>query len=353
MIWVTWRHHRSTIVAALGSILVLALAALVAGRIVRGNPGARAFGTFFGCFGSSPIVCRAESVLTATTVIAVALPVLLGLLVGVTVFSRDVEQGTHVLGLSQSVSRARWFWMRILVVFLPISAAMTVLGFILEWSRSYGGGKSVAFISGFGVGVARLTFPLFQSSGLVLGTYTFLALIIGSAAALIVRNTLGAMVIALVVPVAIMVGLQLGVRPHYAPARIEAQSLSGAAGYASHEDNGFWFDSWTVGSDYVDAGGNVVDIDQQQCARAFYSDDIGQRPDETYADYNARNEILYQQQQRDHEACLRAQGADHFELRYHADNRFRQFQLTESALTLLIAAAFLGPARWGLRRLRP
>ncbi|MCQ4122728.1 ABC transporter permease [Rhodococcus tibetensis] len=330
-----------------------ALAAVVAGRIVRGNPGARAFGTFFGCFGSTPDVCRAESVLTATTVIAVAVPVLLGLLVGVTVFSRDIEQGTHVLGLSQSVSRARWFWMRILVVFVPISVAMAVLGFILEWSRSYGGGKSVAFISGFGIGVARLTFPLFQSSGLVLGTYTFLALIIGSAAALIVRNTLGAMVITLVATASIMVGLQLGARPHYAPTSIEARPLSGAAAYASSGNIGFWFDSWTVGSDYVNADGSIVDIDREQCDRAFYSDDFGQHPDETYADYNARTEILYQQQQRDYEGCLRAQGADHFEVRYHADNRFRQFQLTEAALALLIAAAFLVPARWGLRRLRP
>ncbi|AWK76206.1 hypothetical protein CBI38_32430 (plasmid) [Rhodococcus oxybenzonivorans] len=153
---------------------------------------------------------------------------------------------------------------------------------------------------------------------------------------------------------AIMVGLQLGARPHYAPASIDARPLSGAAAYASSGNTGYWFDSCSIGSDYVDVGGNVVDIDQQHCARAIYSDDdFGQRPDETYADYNARTENLYQEQQRDFDTCLRTQGADHFEVRYHADNRFRQFQLTEAALVLLIAGVFLVPARWGLRRLRP
>jgi hypothetical protein len=136
-------------------------------------------------------------------------------------------------------------------------------------------------------------------------------LIIGGAAALIVRNALGAMVITLIAT-AIMVGLQLGTRRNYAPASIDARPLGGAAAYDSSGNTGFWFDSWTIGSDYVDGAGNVVDIDQQYCARAIYSDDdFGQRPDETYADYNARTEIRYQEQQGDYKTCLRRLHARH------------------------------------------
>ncbi|MFD6894967.1 ABC transporter permease [Rhodococcus sp. NPDC060086] len=353
MIWVTWRHHRSTIIAALGSILVLMLVGLIAGRIVTNDPGARAFGTFFGCFRSTQAVCQAESALTTVTMIAVALPVLFGLLVGVTVFSRDIERGTHVLGLSQSVSRARWFWMRILVVFVPISAAMTVLGFVLEWTRSSGDGQNGAFISGAGFDPSRLTFPLFQSSGIVLGAFTFAALIVGTTAALIVRNTLGAMVITLIGTVSVMVGLQLAARPHYAPPSIDVRPLSGAAPYVSYGDADFWFNSWTIGSDYVDESGNIVEIDYDECTRMSYNDNFDQRPEETYAEYTARADLLYEQHQQNYSACLRAQGADHFEVRYHPDSRFRQFQLTEAALVLLLAAVLLVPARWGLRRLRP
>ncbi|TQF69382.1 ABC transporter permease [Rhodococcus spelaei] len=353
MIWVTWRRYRTTLVVATTVIALLAVATFACGSIVRNAEGARAFGTFFGCYGTSVTVCRAESALSATAVLAAVLPVLLGVIVGVTAFSRDIEQGTHVLGLTQSVSRSRWFWMRVLVVFVPISVAMAVLGAVLEWTRSAAPRGNFGYVSGSPFDYSRLEFPLFPASGATAGTYTLFALILGSAFALVIRHTVGAMVLTLIVATAGMVGLQVGARPHYAPASIEARPLDGSAQYVAYASSGASFPGWTIGSGYVNTAGDPVAVDYASCEQAYAVDYVEGRPDETVAEYEARSDELFEEQQRAFTDCLRGQGADHLEVRYHADSQFRRFQLTEAALVLLVTGLVLLPSLWGLRRLRP
>ena len=182
MIWVTWRQHRTTILAAVGSVLLLTVVAAARGLIVRAHeqPGRRSATSSAACPVTAPRQCWAESTLTMITPRHRVLPVLLGLLVGITVFSRDIERGTHVLGLSQSVSRRTWYWTRVLVVFVPVAAAVAVLGSALEWARTRPSGRSHLRVDGGYGGTLRSTVPLFQSTGHRGRRYTFLALVLGS-----------------------------------------------------------------------------------------------------------------------------------------------------------------------------
>ncbi|NMD63529.1 MULTISPECIES: hypothetical protein [Rhodococcus] len=358
MIWVTWRHHRTSLIVSLGIIAVLAVTALVGGAFVMSDSSARPIGSFLECFGNTTTVCAAETALTATTVIATMLPVFLGALVGVTVFSRDIEQGTHVLGLTQSVSRARWFWTRVLVVFVPIAMAAAVLGFVLEWTRAVGGRDSYAFVSGGGqpFGVSSLTYPLFQSSGLALGAYTFMALVLGAALALLVHSSIGAMALTMVGVVGVLVMFQFVARPHYAPVGIEKSPLSGGRIYTAVEGAFVPGLNWEIEQGYVDIQGNFVDVRYDECTWSGSddgNDPYEQRSEETGAQYDVRMEAVLAQQDRDMEVCLHEQGADHYEVRYHSADQFRRFQLTEAALTLVLSGLFLIPALWGLRRLKP
>jgi hypothetical protein len=50
---------------------------------------------------------------------------------------------------------------------------------------------------------------------------------------------------------------------------------------------------------------------------------------------------------------LRANGIDHFEERYHQDSRLWRFQVTETALSLAIAALLSVLSMLLVRRLRP
>ncbi|MDV6268724.1 ABC transporter permease [Rhodococcus globerulus] len=358
MIWVTWRHHRTSLIVSLGIIAVLALTGLVGGAIIKSDGSGRPFGSFFGCFGNTTAICAAETALTATTLIATMLPVFLGALVGVTVFSRDIEQGTHVLGLTQSVSRARWFWTRVLVVFVPLTVAAALLGFVLEWTRRLPANSNFAFVAGRATFVdpPNLSYPFFQSSGLALGAYTFMALILGAALALLVRSSIGAMALTMVGVVGVLVMFQFVARPHYAPVGIEKSPLSGGRIYTAVEGAFVPGLNWEIEQGYVDIQGNFVDVRYDECTWSGSddgNDPYEQRSEETGAQYDVRMEAVLAQQDRDMEVCLHEQGADHYEVRYHSSDQFRRFQVTEAALTLVLSGLFLIPALWGLRRLKP
>ncbi|MGF7122005.1 ABC transporter permease [Rhodococcus sp. BE178] len=352
MIWVTWRQHRTTILAAVGSVLLLAVVAAVCGLIVRRTNSPDPFGNFFDCVpGDGSAECWAESTLTMITIVTVVLPVLLSVLVGVTVFSRDIEHGTHVLGLSQSVGRARWYWTRVLVVFVPVVLAMAVLGSALQWTRTAAVGPNFAFVSSSSYfGHSSLTFPLFQSTGLIAGAYTALALVLGSLVGLLLRNTLGAMTVTLIAMAALLVGFQVEARPQYATPVVESQPLgyNRAVTYTPDTEA-----VWTLSSGYVDAEGRGVDMDYAACSTTGSESGWEQRPDETFAEYESRQDAIYAAQDREFTACQRAQGIDRFETRYHPGSLFRRFQLTEAALTLALSALLLIPSMWAVRRLRP
>ncbi len=353
MIWSTWRQHRTTLLAAVGSVLLLALVAVVCGLTIRGATRPEPFGNFYGCMpGDGAAECWAESTLMLLILATVVLPVLLGVLVGVTVFSRDIEPGTHVLGLSQSVSRARWYWTRVLVVFVPATLAMVVLGSVLEWTRTVATGTNFGFVSSGWAGYSTLTFPQFQSTGLIAGAYTFMALILGSLLGLLLRNTLGAMAVTLVAMTALLVGFQAA-RPQYATPVVEAQPLDRMNGAASYipDDTSYWL----LKSGYVDSRGNYVDVNLSACDWIWIGEgaDWDPRPDETGAQFAARQEILQTDRNRDINACMQGQGADHFEVHYQPNDLFRRFQLIEVALALALSALLLIPSLWALRRLRP
>ncbi|MCA1005703.1 ABC transporter permease [Rhodococcus hoagii] len=352
MIWVTWRQFRTTILAAVGAILALAGVAAICRWIAASSESTEPPESALGPVTGSTADMWAAGGLTAITLAAAVLPVVLGLLVGVTVFSRDIERGTHVLGLSQSVSRARWYWTRVLVVFVPITMATAMLGAVLEWTRASGITANYAYISRVTwSGYSRLTFPLFQSSTLTLGAYAFLALVVGALAALLLRNTLGAMAVALVAVSALMVGFQVGARPHYATPAVDQRGLDdpGRPPFYWTGDGG----GWILRSGYVDPNGRNVDFDYSKCGRTGQDFDWDQRPNETATEYEAREATMIATQDRELITCQRAQGLDHYETRYHPDSLFRRFQLIESALALALSALLIIPSMWAVRRLRP
>ncbi|MFD4180655.1 ABC transporter permease [Rhodococcus sp. NPDC058514] len=352
MIWVTWRQCRATIIAALSFITLLIAVAAVAGPMTRKSETPDTFGNICSRWNDPVGGCRPETALTITTLLAYMLPVLLGMLVGVTVFSRDLEQRTHVLGFSQSVSRPWWYFSRVLVVFVPISLAMSLLGLVLGWTRAPVPRHAVLWTSD---SAPRLEFPLFETSGIVMGGYTFLALMVGSTLALLLRSTLASMVLVLFGVPILLVALTIAVRPNYAAPTIERQDLDGYARSSEYgragsleRDTG-----WVVDKGFVDAAGAAVEVDFRACRAALPRVDYTERPGEREPERQARIRLLYDENVRAVDDCLRAQGADHYQIRYHRDGRFWRFQATETALTLTLSALLLVPAMLGLRRLRP
>ncbi|WP_218828794.1 ABC transporter permease [Rhodococcus sp. 06-235-1A] len=312
-----------------------------------------------GCFGFQEDYCTAQTAQTMAILLTIALPVVFGAFVGVTVFSRDLERRSHVLGLTQSVSRRRWYGVRVLVVFVPTVLAMAILGCALYWAKYRTSPGSFTFMS---TGESRLDFPTFGATGFVAGGYTAVGLMLGAACALAMRNTIAAMVTTVVVSTAFLALLPTQIREHYATPMVETQTLEqkmndmygGTPDYYRPLDSISIYPRWNVSADYVDRNGDAVEIDLQQCAWRAWPDDYRDMSEfETVAEYEEYSDRRMADNARIEIDCIRGQGAEAFETKYHEDRLFWRFQAIETALTLVIAALLGGLSLLLVRRLRP
>ncbi|MDV8024114.1 hypothetical protein [Rhodococcus sp. IEGM 1330] len=356
MIWVTWRQFRATILFGVLTPLLLA-AITVAITVIDG--GVFPTASLSGCLSFDATECRAETAQTVAIMLTVVLPVALGAFVGVTVFSRDLERRTHVLGLSQSVSRRRWYTTRVAVVFVPTVLAMTLLGCSLYWAKY----QTVPdeFAVAFGGYDSALEFPVFGATGFVAGGYTAVGLMLGAALALALRNTVAAMVGTVIATSLLIALFPTQIREHYAVASVEELTLEQKSNemyggdtpdfYLPVDSSDLFYARWVFSSDYVDSNGQPVAIDWQQCAQLENRREMSEF--ETVAEYEEYSDGLLERVKGLHLDCFRSQGAEAFETKYHEDRLFWRFQAMETALTLVIAALFGGLSLLLVRRLRP
>jgi hypothetical protein len=143
MIWVTWRQHRAQAVACLVLFGALAILAIVFGLQMRAAFGADGLS---GCLASSggagcPAVITSfvdrfgHGVSSITNVPLLAIPGLLGVVVGAPLLGRELERGTWRLAWSQTVPRTRWLVTKLALVtggLVVFGAAVTA---VMAWSH--------------------------------------------------------------------------------------------------------------------------------------------------------------------------------------------------------------------------
>jgi MFS family permease len=191
MTWVAWRTHRAVLltVVALAAVVVLAFALSPVG-VVLADPFGLTDNPLADWFGLLVLVA----------------PVLFGVFVGAPLLAADLERGSHVLLLSQSVGRARWALTSLAVVGVPAVLASAAFAWV------YG---AVAVSEPWYDAAAVL------SRGLLPVAYGLFAVVSGAAVGLWLRRVLpaAAVTLALVAVVEVLVGL---VRPVLLPAtRVE------------------------------------------------------------------------------------------------------------------------------------
>ncbi|GAA4923965.1 hypothetical protein LX16_5349 [Stackebrandtia albiflava] len=132
------------------------------------------------------------------SVFMLMLPPLLGTFTGAPLFAREFEQGTFVFGVTQSVSIHRWVWTKVAVAAVPFLALLAVVGVTSAYARD---GLPVR---GFGF----FSTPGFETHGVILGAYGFMAFGLAAALGIVLRNTVAAMALTvlLYVVIALVVG---------------------------------------------------------------------------------------------------------------------------------------------------
>ncbi len=214
MIWLTWRQHRTQLLAG-----AVALALIAAALLLTGFGIAATFrdSGLADCLAAPGRDCEAVQNLfdnryvnlQFTIPLFLVLPALLGIFWGAPLVARELEHGTHRLAWTQGVSRLRWAGTKVVTL-----AGAAVLGAaLLAWLLSWWSRPFVASSDN------RFSFGVFDLRGIVPVAYALFALAVGVAAGTLIRRTVPAMAATVGVYAAVRLVVELWVRPHLASAR--------------------------------------------------------------------------------------------------------------------------------------
>lgn len=336
MIWMTWRQFR-TPALAVGALLLILL-----GGLALTWTEVRELASLTGYTGCQADGCRpaAEAFLRALQpgwasefhLAAIAalylLPALVGIFWGAPLVARELETGTYRMVFSQSVSRGRW-----LTVKLAIGGGAAALGAgllsltLTAWARPIDGASA-----------DRMNPLVFAARGVVPVGYAALAFVVGVTTGLLLRRTLAAMAVTLLVVVGIQVAAPFVVRPWlaqpattYSPLKV----VAGDYGISMNPDTGKMTlhvepdlrGDWVVSSRTVTTTGAEFQgpADMTQCG-----------PDAP----------------RDRETCPRWLEKQNLRLEVVSvpGSRFWSLQWREFGVLLALTAALVLLSRWWIRR---
>jgi ABC-type transport system involved in multi-copper enzyme maturation permease subunit len=347
MIWLTFRQFRAQAIAAGAAIAVLAVAYGTTGshlaRLYDAS-GLRGCGNRPVCLGRATAVITAmkadqvyPALFFAGMLILTAAPAIIGAFWGAPLVARELETGTYRLAWSQDVPRTRWMAVKLGLVGLAAIATCGLLSLLFSW---WAGPVNAAggFPNNFSQ-FARMTPLPFASQGIVPAAWAVLAFVIGVLAGILVRRTIAAMAITIVL-VALLQFLWPGfVRPHLlTPARatapITAQSLNSMLVSSN--------DAVTVainqpGTAYVPGAWVVGNKSLTPSGRQFF---LPGTPGSVCAKSSPQQ-------------CQAWIAGHHLTqvVQYLPASSFWPLQWTETAILLAIATSLGGVATWRVRRL--
>ncbi|MDV6261980.1 hypothetical protein [Rhodococcoides yunnanense] len=353
MMWSTWRLNRTALLISLSAIAILITATLTAGLYVPRYPQISWSFSRMCSRWNDVGPCRPETALTLSTLCALLLPLLLGMFVGVPAFAREVDARNHVLALTQSTSRIQWYLAPVIVVFLPISAAMTCLGLALHWATGLSRNSSSA-LYGPSVSFSWFDFPHFETAGVVLGAYTLLMLLVGSTLVLMFRSGVMSILATLFIFLFIVpVAFTWIAREHYGSPTVENEPINGLYRESEYPPNPYYTTdgTWVVHAGYVDSSGAGVRPRTDRCHEPYPDDYWDPRAGETDEERSERTRLETLDRAARFDDCLSDQGVDRFDIRYYTEDKFWRFQAIETGLMLTFALVAGGVGMWRARRL--
>ena len=139
--------------------------------------------------------------------LVIAVPGLIGVFWGAPLVAREFETGTFRLAWTQGISRTRWLAVKLGVVGACSMIVAGLLSLMVTW-------WSGPFDQAYQV---RITLAVFHTSGIVPVGYAAFAFALGVTAGMLIRRTLPAMAVTLVIFAALQFAVPFWVRPHLIP----------------------------------------------------------------------------------------------------------------------------------------
>ncbi|MEV0429013.1 ABC transporter permease subunit [Micromonospora sp. NPDC050495] len=335
MTWLTWRQFRASALAGLGGLALLAAYLVHLGLAVRqghdaylsrchsGGDCGRALAQFLGEY---------QNTLLYLAGLLALVPAALGMFWGAPLVARELEAGTHRLVWNQSITRTRWFTVKLLVVGLAAMAVAGLASALLTWAAS-----PVDRLAG-----DRFSTIVFGARNLAPVAYAAFAFTLGTVIGLLVRRTLPAMALTAVTFAIVQFVLPNVLRPHLMPPVTVSRPMTAAA---INEARGLGSitgapvvkglsvpDAWVSDvSELLTADGKPLSADRFD--RCF------QDPPATGATGTFGDTAV----------CLGRLDL-HVVLSYQPNHRYWVFQFLESGIYLTLSGLLAGFGRWQVRR---
>jgi len=357
MIWFTWRQHRVEILVS--GITLLVIAAILVGTGLH----IAAFAQHIGRTDCSTARCvDAQNILNnyietafggptfyaLFQLMLLALPLLIGMFIGAGVVARELEQGTYRLVWTQSISWARWLLSKIGMLLLFVLCATSLLYALFSWWKVPVLTATVATPGG-----SLWYFMNYDIWSFVVIAYTLFALALGICAGAIVRRTVPAIAITLVIFVGLRILIEVVWRPYFLPPVAVSFPLLNAYNYNPPAQ------SLLISSYYTDRQGNRLDPyafcmpKSSQKSSGTTSSNIVQMsmtlpPNHTHTLSGGPSTPQEQAQQRAYEQCLTSHGFQQVWVVQPA-SRFWLFQGIESAIYLFLSVISLALTFWWIK----
>jgi hypothetical protein len=350
MMWLTWRQFRWQAVTAAAVLAVLAIALGVT------RPG---LGSLFDQVGLSTCHSACSSAASnfvsdlrgtsyaalffGCVILMYLAPALMGIFWGAPLIAREFEAGTHRLAWNQSITRARWSAMKLGLIGLAAVGTAGLLSLMITWWAGpidhalnlVGGSPSF--------GGTRISPVVFAARGIAPLGYAAFAFALGVTAGVLIRRTLPAMAVTLVIFAAVQFLVPTFVRPHLIPpvqatAPFNANSaneimISSAQGNPSSTNN-----SMTVVGDFSQPGAWMLSNKTVTPAGKVFTGPATAACTGNSTPQQCNNwlDSLHLRQQ----------------VTYQPASRFWPLQLIETGIYLILAAGLAWLCTWQVRRRR-
>jgi ABC-type transport system involved in multi-copper enzyme maturation permease subunit len=254
-------------------------------------------------------------------------PAVIGLFWGAPLIARELETGTSALAWSQTVTRTRWLAVKLTVGGLAAMAVTEGLSLMQAWwaapiGRAVGQGGS-----GNSLAMSQFSPLVFVTHGITPLGYAAFAFTLGVTAGALIRRTVPAMAVTLVLFAAVQIATPLWIRPSLFPAHHTTVAIGRDISFGNDTQGHFTLTTgslagqpgaWILSSGAVDAAGHSVSTSPSACTQAVLS---GAGP----AGLN----------------CLASRGI-RIAATYQPASRYWRFQWTETGIYLAVALALTG-----------
>jgi hypothetical protein len=311
MTWVVWRQHRAE-----GLMLLVVLALIAVFLLVTGLGLANSFQQLgqSHCLGpnakggSCVVLVQAffdqYRFVQGGALVLGALQLLLGALVGAPLVTREVEQRTHLLVWTQSITRTRWLAVTLaLVLGAGLLASGALLAGLSWWHDPW-----AQYEGSFGTSI-------YDTSGPVWVATTGLSLALGVFAGALTRRTVAAIFLTIALFVAIRAPVEFLWRPTFEPPVTVTYALDQPNPLALSQQD------WIISQGFIDAQGNRSTDFRGNCTQ-----------DETATQ------------------CLQSNGVQANYISYQPADRVWTFQWIETGIYVIFSLLALCAAVWLVRR---